>query len=148
MKNPLILGFLSRPEWNAFYRHVQSQDVLLAAPETILLRGQGRSIDIFWTHETLGEEMIGMLYIEQHLDKFPKYLKRALVTDSFTFGGERGQGLEEEIDRIVVYYEWFEDVNHLFKEEWAQILQSLSSLLFRLSGVCLANSSFTLSEDH
>lgn len=121
MTNPLLLAILPLSKWNKINRHCQSQKVFLPNMGTVLLKGEGRSIDLIWTPEGGDQEMIGMLFMERCYSPTSAELEEAIRNGEFDPLVINFQHALSERDTVFVYYEWFEDLEGWSGTDWSHI---------------------------
>ena len=121
MTNPLLLAILPMSQWNRINRHCQSHNVCLPNMGTVLLKGEGRSIDLIWTPEAGDGEMIGMLYMERFHSPTPAELEEAIRNGELDPLVNNLHPAVSERDTVFVYYEWFEDLEGWSGNDWSHI---------------------------
>lgn len=125
MDNPLLLAILPLSKWNKVNRHCQTQKVFLPNSQTVLLKGEGRSIDLIWTPEEKDHEMIGMLYMERLYSQTQKELEEAIRIGELDPLVVSLPPVLTERDTVFVYYEWFDDLGEWSGSDWSHIQQGL-----------------------
>lgn len=121
MDNPLLLAILPLSKWNKVNQHCQTQKVFLPNWETVLLKGEGRSIDLIWAPEASDHEMIGMVYMERLQSQTPEELEEAIRIGGLDPLVVSLPPVLTEPDTVFVYYEWFEDLGGWSGSDWSQI---------------------------
>lgn len=121
MDNPLLLAILPLSKWNEVNRHCQSQKVFLPNSETVILKGEGRSIDLIWTPEAKAHEMIGMLYMERFHSHTRKDLEEAIRVGELNPLVASLPTAPSARDAVFVYYEWFDEFEEWSGTDWSRI---------------------------
>lgn len=123
MDNPLLLAILPLSRWNRVNRHCETQSVFLPLSDPVLLRSEGRSIDLLWTPEKSDQrqQMIGMLYMERFFATTNEEVDCAIQQVGLYPDVIQIPAFVDEEDIVFVYFEWFEDLDGWMIADWMHL---------------------------